>query len=287
MVKFAKISKYLSEVANNCSQLQLCYDPEDEYFSIPLYFHGVEGYYLFFDPWTGLELKDMYDYEFVESHEESIKTEKKLWKKHRWTCFLENNKLHEKELNEFLDEFGPIDSKNSKNYWDYNIGKCRDEHARNGFCHEISRFLKGGDEEYMIPIIYVPDIHGYAILNKKEYGGFEPMNYCPFCGAKYFIKSLNDISIEMLQLECNLNYCRDYENKLHDWHGDEWIRELKSEGQYIYGFDRVPALKGRCLEKYRKIKNNWWKACAKCSSETLVEIPESTFKLIKRSFIKW
>jgi hypothetical protein len=286
MVKLTKISKYLSEVANNCSQLQLCYDPKDKYFSIPLYFHGVEGYYLFFDPWIGLELKNVYDHEFVESHEESIKTEGKLWKKHRWTCFWENSKLHEKELDEFLDEFGPVDSQNGRNYWDYNIGQCRDEHVRNGFCHEISRFLKNGDEEYMIPIIYVPDIYSYAILNKKECGGFEPINYCPFCGAKFFVQCPDDISIEMSQLKYNLD-CGDYGSRLPDWYGNEWIRELKSEGQYIYGFDRMPTLNGGYLEKYRKIKNNWWKACAKCNAETLIEIPESTFKLIKRSPIKW
>jgi hypothetical protein len=282
-----KISRYLSEVANNYSRLQLCYAAEDKYFSIPLYFHGLEGYYLFFDPWTGSELKAICDHEFIENHEESIRIEKKLWKKHRWDCFLENSELHEKELNEFLDTFGPINSKNDKNYWDFNIRKCREEHLKNGFCHEMSRFLQGGDEEHMVPLIYIPDIYSYAILNKKEYGGFELINYCPFCGAKFSSKYLDGISVEISRLRYDSDYGEDYEDKSPNLHNDPWIRELKSEGQYIYGFDRIPTLKGACLEKYRKIKDDWWKACAKCSSETLIEIPGSTFKLIKRNPIKW
>ncbi|MDR2806838.1 MAG: hypothetical protein LBB11_01610 [Puniceicoccales bacterium] len=220
------ISECLLKVVNNCSSLQLHYDDEDKYFSIPMYFHGKQGYCLSFDPWNGVELRCTYDYEFVSGYKNSIKTEKKLWKKHRWACYLENSKLHEKELNEFLNKFGPIDSIKNRKWQDAQIKYDRDLHLAKEVCINLSYFLKGGEKEYITPIIHIPNIRTYAILNKRECGGFEPIKYCPFCGAE-FPKRLDEKLSEILQSEYGLESWKDYEKAPIEFHSDKWWKKRK------------------------------------------------------------
>ena len=218
------ISDRLFKVINNCSNLQLDYDHEDKYFSIPLYFHGKQGYYLSFDPWNGSELMCTYDYEFVNNYTNSIKSEKELWNKHRWECYLENSKLLEKELNEFLNKFGPIISPKNRKWQDLQIKCDRKSHLTEEGCDNFSNLLKGGEKEYMTPIIHIPNIRTYAILNKKEYGGFEPMDYCPFCGAK-FPKRLDEELSKILQSEYGLESWKDYKKAPHEFHNNEWWKK--------------------------------------------------------------
>lgn len=97
----------------------------------------------------------------------------------------------------------------------------RDE---NVICTLLRSFLKGGDEEGMTSIIHIPNIRTYAILNKKEYGGFEPMDYCPFCGAK-LPERLDGKLTEILQAEYGLNSWRDYKKAPHEFHTDEWWKK--------------------------------------------------------------
>jgi hypothetical protein len=165
------LSLNLKNCANGGGKLPLRYDFEDKYFTLPLYFHGMGGYYLFFDPWTGQELICLYDHEFVESYEFGVKSEREMWEKSREKCFLHNSESFKRELSNFLRKFGPVDSKDNRKYWDNNIKECRDEHLGNGICHETSRFLQGGEEEGMTPIIHIPNIRTYAILKKKNMEG--------------------------------------------------------------------------------------------------------------------
>ncbi|MCR4555404.1 MAG: hypothetical protein K5766_01165, partial [Alphaproteobacteria bacterium] len=93
--------------------------------------------------------------------------------------------------------------------------KCHD--AVNIVCSLLTSFLKDGEEEGMTSIIHIPNIRTYAILNKKEYGGFEPMDYCPFCGAK-LPERLDDRLTEILQKEYGLNSWRDYKKAPAEFH---------------------------------------------------------------------
>ena len=88
----------------------------------------------------------------------------------------------------------------------------------------FSWFLKGGKKEGMTSIIHIPNIRTYAILNKKEYGGFEPMDYCPFCGAK-LPERLDSKLTEILQKEYGLTSWRDYKKAPKEFHTDEWWKK--------------------------------------------------------------
>lgn len=178
------LSDQLIACINDKSKLQLRYVKynEDKYFSIPLYFHGIQGYYVFFDPWTGSEIEDTFNI-----YNENAKEQREQW---------------EKEL-------------------EYE----RTMHTTfQTVCDELSWFLKDGNKEGMTPIIHIPNIRTYAILNKKEYGGFEPMDYCPFCGAK-LPERLDEKLTEILQKEYGLNSWKDYKKAPHEFQTDEWWKK--------------------------------------------------------------
>ena len=165
------------------SKLQLRYKGRgrDRYFSIPLYFHGVQGYYVFFDPWSGREIDGTFD---------------------------------------TYAKYAEV----SRDNWEQKIRGAVKKHTYPSICLSLSWFLKGGDEEGLTPIIHVPNIRTYAILNKKEYGGFEPMDFCPFCGAK-FPQRLDRKLTEILQTEYGLQSWRDYKKAPHEFHTDEWWKK--------------------------------------------------------------
>ena len=175
------LSKRLNDYINGRSNLQLQYDEHDKYFSIPLYFHGVQGYYMFFDPWNGEEIGRTF------------------------AIYTENAKI-------------------SRRKWKKQIQREVKKHEYPTLCSELSWFLKGGKEEGMTSIIHVPNIRTYAILNKKEYGGFEPMDYCPFCGAK-LPERLDEKLTEILQTKYGLKSWRDYKKAPQEFHTDEWWRK--------------------------------------------------------------
>lgn len=93
-----------------------------------------------------------------------------------------------------------------------------------GVCESLSYYIDGGDDEGMTSIIHIPNIRTYAILNKKEYGGFEPMDYCPFCGAK-LPERLDGKLTEILQKEYGLTSWRDYKKAPKEFRTDEWWKK--------------------------------------------------------------
>ena len=82
----------------------------------------------------------------------------------------------------------------------------------------INGFYKGN-----INVIYIPNIRTYAILNKKEYGGWTAMDFCPSCGAR-FPERLDTKLTEILRNEYGLDSWKDYKNAPHEFHTDEWWR---------------------------------------------------------------
>lgn len=118
-----------------------------------------------------------------------------------------------------------LDESVNKEKWLDERLKIRKQHnLNNEVCSLMFSFLKSGDEEGMTSIIHVPNIRTYAILNKKEYGGFEGMDFCPFCGAK-FPQRLDGKLTEILQAEYGLLSWRDYKKAPHEFHTDEWWKK--------------------------------------------------------------
>ncbi|MDR1432952.1 MAG: hypothetical protein LBI61_01245 [Puniceicoccales bacterium] len=190
MVK-EELSLSLTNCINGDCKLQLRYDPEDDCFVLPWYYHGLGGYYLFFDPWTGKELWRIYDYDYLDSYEDSVEHAKRLLKNEELLeafgkeLYLNELKSAQDNLEEFLKAYGPVNSKMNRKYWDHKIEQSREQHLEKDCCDSLLDLLKKGDREGESPVIHIPSVRTYAILNKKEYGGFEPMDYCPFCGAKF------------------------------------------------------------------------------------------------------
>jgi hypothetical protein len=93
-----------------------------------------------------------------------------------------------------------------------------------GLCSSLSYYMDGGEDNGLTPLIHIPNIRTYAILNKKEYGGFEPIDYCPFCGAK-FPKRLDEELTNILRSEYGLDSWKDYKRAPQEFHTDEWWKK--------------------------------------------------------------
>ncbi|MBR1479282.1 MAG: hypothetical protein IJ599_00040 [Alphaproteobacteria bacterium] len=219
-----KLSNNLKAVSSNQSALQMRYYSDDDRFGVSWYWHGVGTVGICFDPWSGSELCFSYDFEIVSNYKRGMKDALRSYRrtKREWhLSFYEENK---RCLDKFLKEFGTVKSKKERKCADAEIKRSRSEHMSNYGCKMLLNFLKGGDEEGFTSIIHVPNIRTYAILNKKEYGGFDPMDYCPFCGAK-FPQRLDGKLTEILRAEYGLQSWRDYKKAPHEFHTDEWWKK--------------------------------------------------------------
>jgi hypothetical protein len=162
-------------------------------------------YIIFFCPWDGEELEQAFTWNLRE-------------------------KLHDNGVaNAYLDEFdfetqipSNLTHLKSKQWWDNTVLTLKTQHGT-GVCSILEQQLNPEDA-HGIPLKYFPNIRAYAILNKKKYGGFEPMDYCPFCGAK-FPERLDAKLTEVLRSEYGLKSWEDYKKAPHEFHTDEWWRK--------------------------------------------------------------
>jgi hypothetical protein len=218
---------------NRKCSLQLRYGQEDKEFYLQWYYHGaLGGISINFDPWSRKELRCKYDYEYLDGYEKSVKYAGRLLKNEGLLAafgeelYLNELKSAQDDLEKFLETYGPVNSKKNRKRWDNNIEKWKSEHLGNSVCGAIFDFLRGGDHPYTSPIIHIPSIRTYAILNKRECGGFEPMDYCPFCGAK-FPDRLYDKLTEILRSEYGLESWKDYKKAPAEFHCDEWWKKRR------------------------------------------------------------
>ena len=210
----------LKSVCTGDSKLQLrCIDNCE--FGVPWRWHGLGVIRINFDPWSGNELFFQYDADILSDIERSMGTEKSLYDEFHYPCYVHNYNLLKKNFIDFINKFGKPDTATSREWWNAKIENYREQHATSGTCSSLTDYLKGGDDEGMTSIIHVPNIRTYAILNKKEYGGFEPMDYCPFCGAKLPTR-LDEKLSEILQNEYGLKDWHDYKKAPHEFHTNEW-----------------------------------------------------------------
>ena len=210
--------KSIADASNSGVQLRIFSDGE---VGVPWRWHGLGIIRINFDPWSGKELFCTRDIDIIEDIKYGLKTEKALYNKLQYSCYLYNYNLLKEKFIDFINKFGNPETTTDCKWWNAKIKNYRIHHAINGICLPLSNYLKGGDDEGMTSIIHVPNIRTYAILNKKEYGGFEPMDYCPFCGAE-LPSRLDDKLSEILQNEYGLKSWKDYKKAPHEFHTNEW-----------------------------------------------------------------
>ncbi|GHT00442.1 hypothetical protein AGMMS50296_8730 [Alphaproteobacteria bacterium] len=100
-----------------------------------------------------------------------------------------------------------------------------------GFCCDTMYELldEEGHGSFRLYVKYIPNIKAYVILNKKKkYGGFESMDYCPFCGAK-FPNRLDKELTKILREEYGLNSWQDYKKAPKEFHTDAWWKNRNLE----------------------------------------------------------
>ena len=212
------VDKMLSKQLDGCvkqrSKLQLQYDEyyaEDgtileKSFWLPWYYHGFGKIGILYDPWTGLEIENALDI-FAKDAEE---------RRHEALAYCQKYG-HRLPDNEYAKLFIEVTRKSLEE----ETKRDRQRHKYSKVCSYLSSYLKGGHRDSMTSIIHVPNIRTYAILNKKEYGGFEPMDYCPFCGAK-LPSRLDDKLSNILQKEYGLKDWHDYKKAPHEFHTNKW-----------------------------------------------------------------
>lgn len=83
---------------------------------------------------------------------------------------------------------------------------------------------KEGHDSFRSYIKFVPNVRAYVILSKKKGGGFESMDYCPFCGAK-FPERLDEELSKILQTEYGLKSWKDYKKAPTEFHSDKWWKK--------------------------------------------------------------
>ena len=101
--------------------------------------------------------------------------------------------------------------------------EVRKLHGDDSICVYIDS-LVNGYYKGNINVIHIPNIRTYAILNKKEYGGWTAMDYCPFCGAK-FPERLDEKLSEILRNEYGLECWKDYKKAPHEFWTNEWWKK--------------------------------------------------------------
>jgi hypothetical protein len=122
-----------------------------------------------------------------------------------------------------------------KEYFDFTSGygelqrnKCSHKTYEHAFCCDTVYELldQNGNDAFRTHMRFISNIRTYAILNQKEYGGFEPIDYCPFCGAK-LPERLDQTLTEILQKEYGLDSWKDYKKAPEEFHTDEWWKKRR------------------------------------------------------------
>jgi hypothetical protein len=195
----------------------LKYFSDDDSYGITWMHHGSGVITIPFCPWCGAEIAFVSDYD----HMISLKDTMELYKEDGdMTSF----NTAETEYIKFCNEYIKENPKQTNIFSQQETEKYRGQHANCDNCEELSLFLKDGDEEGATSIIYIPNTRTYAILNQKKYGGFEAMDYCPFCGAK-FTERLDEELTNILRSEYGLDSWKDYKRAPQEFHTDEWWKK--------------------------------------------------------------
>gem|GEM_PF-899710 len=148
----------------------------------------------------------------------------KVYKEKKLRCYLESIETCKNMLRTFKKKFGPIISGKARKWWDNRIKALNEQHIGDKVCEDFADYFKNGEEEGMTSLIHIPRIRTYAILNKKKYGGWTAIDYCPFCGAK-LPERMDGVLTKILQKEYYLNSHEDFKKAPHEFWTDEWWKK--------------------------------------------------------------
>jgi hypothetical protein len=185
-----------------------------------------------FDPWTGQWIDASFENDYCHALFELEKQGKYVG-------------MYDGEFN--IETEGPEELK-GKEWLFRKFKENRNLHTNERHCTSLessTRFVSRCDTS----LIEVPNIRVVAVLNRIEYGGwteeqfdafewrnwqqalekweFEgwtPLDYCPFCGAK-LPERLDKKIMEVLESEYGLKSWEDYKKAPHEFHTDEWWRK--------------------------------------------------------------
>ena len=104
-----------------------------------------------------------------------------------------------------------------------NIEQWKTLHYNSSVCQRLYDLVIGEDKG-TTRATYLPMIRSYVVFSQHEKGEFEPMEYCPFCGAK-LPERLDGVLTGILQKEYGLNSWKDYKKAPHEFHTDEWWKK--------------------------------------------------------------
>ena len=149
-----------------------------------------------FDPWTGIEL--------------SVSKE---WKIREHLLNIGVNNAFEQNFSVYRDA-SDYQRNAATSEYKIELDSLRKQHI-NDVCSAILENINLEDG-HGCPLAYIPNIRTYAILNKKEYGGWTAMDYCPFCGAR-FPERLDEKLSEILRSEYGLECWKDYKKAPHEF----------------------------------------------------------------------
>jgi hypothetical protein len=177
---------------------------------------GIDCMYeIFFCPFDGEELEQAF----------ILKLRRKLSNNDVKTAYMDDFRF-ETDIPESLQHL------KRRDWFDQELEYDNIIHNNGGICGAL---LYSVEDD--IPITYVPHLRMYGILKKCDFEGeywlqkmkaeyceIEPMDYCPFCGAK-FPERLDGELTEILRNEYNLGSWKDYKKAPHEFHTDEWWRK--------------------------------------------------------------
>ncbi len=182
-------------------------------FGVSWFHHGSGVILISFDPWNGAELYFINDSDMLKEFIRGLTSGDR-----------EYEKICKNKLDFFARRFGYIKNlTESSILWNEDRLFDRNQH-KFSICKTLSYYIDGGYDDGMTSLIHIPNIRTYAVLNKKEYGGWTAMDYCPFCGAK-FPERLDKKLTEILQNEYGLTSWRDYKQAPHEFDTDEWWKK--------------------------------------------------------------
>jgi hypothetical protein len=157
-----------------------------------------------------------------------------VWKKDLLETYKINYDALEatQELPKIPNEFDGDEWWIKREYFDFTKGYGGEKSVpvsktyNHAYCCDLMYDLldKNGHDSFRSYIKFFPNICTYVILSKKRGYKFEPIDYCPFCGAK-FPKRLGEELSKILQSEYGLESWKDYKKAPAEFHSDEWWKK--------------------------------------------------------------
>jgi hypothetical protein len=155
------------------------------------------------------------------------------------TCYIRDKLSDSGVANAYIDTFDftnnipeALQYLKNRAWYEEELTNRRKCHKNKNGCGSLEYAL-----EEDVPVVYMANIRTYGILLKRcfkggywlkkpkaEYCDFEPIDYCPFCGAK-FPDRLDEKLTKILRSEYGLDSWKDYKKAPKEFQTDEWWKK--------------------------------------------------------------